>query len=1314
MPSSTIIKIPSDDKAFEENCLPLFCGILNDPNVKLVGTRGKSQSGIDLTGRRDRDPTQPVGIQCKLITRGGKLTEEIVRADLDKALKITPALTEFIVVTTASDDLEYDRIANTLSQEQMKRGRQIDVQVWGWDTLQPKIRAYKAALDAFDPGHSASTDRLVALGEESIERHGQTKAAVDRSFEVQERILKTVTAIDAGRSGKLDAHFDIQIDGYRDILNDGKPQTALELLEKLEAKLTPDDSAAIRARVRANIGLAYQRLGNDERAGELLLEAYELNPDDTKVATNRALGLQLLGRFEESADWARARLLEDPTDEHAAAFLLQAATFVEDLNDPMADIPGELSNRELVRIYRCAFLRSRERDDEWRQLAIENWQDNPDSLPAGRLAGDAYLEIAIGDGRFERSAKIEPARHEALTSARDLLQTYWDEVRRYENADQNTYNCVACNLITAYRALGQPEQADTIAAQLLAISPSDENALMNAAYAAMDQGQHEHALVHARKLENGPAKTALLLHIWSAQSDWESILGYKSEERRTALSEAVQEQYDAMVFRATYAADTSLDCHKDADTLLERWPNSLPIHVTIADALSHHGSDRLDDVIDRAKRLLTVATNFGHRSMLANLFYLEERWDDVVETLTGFVATDRDTVQLSWLALSHANSDERTRASAFFRELSPELLAISKYARLAGAAEHNRGDVKAAERYLRSAIDDDPNDLRAHLLLQSALQRANKSKEAREHILPLDETKLLGNPHDCLRLAMLLRHFGEAGRALELGFEVASQNRGEREIVASYPGLIFTDEKLPSSISLANGLGANFWFRLEGLHGEEPVEGILSDEEIPEVQNFPSDHALAGALAGKAVGDRVTLPQNMGPDLVYEIKEVKHKYIWLLHDIMHTHGARFPEETAMFSLKTKKGDVQPILDMAKEMSERGRSIIDVYLENAIPLAAVAPMCRKNIIEMADNLVIIGEDLRTCLGAHDERSIAQQVVVEGRGQGAALDTIAVWRASQLGVLQNLRAWFGTLYVAQSTFDELLDLRSSSEFASRRDTGFLGYHEGEHFRSELTAEEASAQKARIDRALDEIQRCCEVVPVDDSQSIEGGWKSALAENSLLLDPILVARERDCLLLSEELNTRPLAHQLGVARSSWLQVTLMTMSESGEIETHKYCRATARLAASRHGYISLSGDALLGILQLDDPLAFEYFSVASRYIGGPKAEPISHIEAVKGFALSIESAPLPEWQKGRAFGLMIERLIANRLDWHPILFLLELQLRALRGNLHSATWAHNYLIAWLRGHFIDIDKVREDPRLTNREKKRAAKSRKKRYLK
>src|SRR4051812_46419461 len=123
MATSNILSFPADEKAFEEQCIPLFAGLLKDPNVKLVGTRGMKQRGLDLIGRRNRDPNQPVGIQCKLITRGAKLAEATVRDEVAKALTVTPALSEYYVVTTATDDPTHDSLAIELSQQQAKLGR---------------------------------------------------------------------------------------------------------------------------------------------------------------------------------------------------------------------------------------------------------------------------------------------------------------------------------------------------------------------------------------------------------------------------------------------------------------------------------------------------------------------------------------------------------------------------------------------------------------------------------------------------------------------------------------------------------------------------------------------------------------------------------------------------------------------------------------------------------------------------------------------------------------------------------------------------------------------------------------------------------------------------------------------------------------------------------------------------------------------------------------------------------------------------------------------------------------------------------------
>ena len=79
MLSSTVVPMPANDKDFEEKCVVLFCGLLGDPNVKTVGSRGLGQHGLDLLGARARDPNQPVGVQCKLRTKGDRLTEAEVR-----------------------------------------------------------------------------------------------------------------------------------------------------------------------------------------------------------------------------------------------------------------------------------------------------------------------------------------------------------------------------------------------------------------------------------------------------------------------------------------------------------------------------------------------------------------------------------------------------------------------------------------------------------------------------------------------------------------------------------------------------------------------------------------------------------------------------------------------------------------------------------------------------------------------------------------------------------------------------------------------------------------------------------------------------------------------------------------------------------------------------------------------------------------------------------------------------------------------------------------------------------------------------------
>lgn len=1290
MTTQSVIAMPADDTMFEQNVAILFRGILGDPNAKRVAKSGKNQKGIDVFGRRDRDPKKPVGIQCKLRTTNRKLTEGEARVEVMKAVAFTPALTEFFIVTTADDDVSYDEIAAKLSQEQAAAGRNIDIQIWGWNTLQDRIAEDQKALDAFDPGHSPMAQKLADIGEEQIAQSARTHTKLDQSLSVQHQshVLLQGIAADTAKGKQLLTHWDAQIDTYRDMLNEGRVAAAFELLTKLENSLTSADEPRVRARIRANIGLAHQRLGDEKRAGECLLEAFAIYPDDDRIATNRILGLQLLGRFDESFEAARTRLEKDQGDEHAAGFVFQAAMFLGDGVDPYEIVPAALLERTLVRTYECHFLRHRDRRNDFIERALRTWRDDQDDADARRLAADALLERRIGDGQFRQSPLRDPESREDLETAERLLGEYWEKVRLYDNAQQDPYLTSGCNLVTLHRALHRPDDAKKVAMQLLQIAPSDRRVLIVAAHAALDEEKMEEAEAHALGLQDSAEKTSLLLHIWSAVGEWQKILSYGTTPRREDLEGELLEQFDTMVFRAKFLSENPVATNDDAEDLLAAWPDSLPVHIMVADFLSANSPERFEEVFETARSLAQRDILYAHRLMFANLCLLNDKWAELIDALAGYVAHEIDTPALTWLAMAYANAERAQGTDAFFRSLPDSIIEKNGYARLAAAAQYNRGDLREAERYARKAIAARPSDLRAHLLLHGALHRRNDMRAARDHIKKLDASRLEGHVLERLRLAQILRQDINAEKGLELGFELAAHNRDVREVAVSWPGFIFFDRNLPDAIAKVPTARRNLWFRLRGIDGDDDVEGILTDEDIPEVRCFSRDHPLAKLVTGKKVGERFSYPQAVGPDREYEVAELKHQAIWLLHDIMATHADRFPEETSMFTIKMKGNDVSPVLDIAKSSSDHAQGMLDIYEQHPIPVCVLAPMYRRSVVGMAEHIAGSGKEIRTCHGIGAERVHAEKIVRAGKRKGAVLDTLSAWRAMQFGMLPALQEWFGTLYLAQASFDEFLQMRSESEFSSKHDHGTIGYIDGQYVRAEQSAEESRKIAEKIDAGISLIQKHCAVCPVDDDE-FSGASLGVIARDAdLMIDPILLARSKVCTLLSDELNLRQMAQELGVSRSAWLQSAVSVFAEQKLLDDIEECSIVANLAVWRHGHVSLSGKNLAAIAEKGPEPTFGYFQAAAAYLGGTDADMRSHVLAALSAMELLWDSSLAFHEQGRCAGHMLRRLISGREDWQAILSIIEQRLMIDASQSGSSRHSLDYFRAWCQGHFYALN--------------------------
>jgi hypothetical protein len=170
--SPTHIPIPKNHADFERKATALFREILKDQDTKRFARDGQAQYGIDIVGNDGGNVSRIVGIQCKKKKPNEVLTAKEVRDEVRKALKYKPALYKYVIVTTAPKDGKLEQLAQTLTLAQKTKGRNIKIEVWGWDLLEEKIEEYTREAERSpatirlraDPGEAEQTARRLFGG----------------------------------------------------------------------------------------------------------------------------------------------------------------------------------------------------------------------------------------------------------------------------------------------------------------------------------------------------------------------------------------------------------------------------------------------------------------------------------------------------------------------------------------------------------------------------------------------------------------------------------------------------------------------------------------------------------------------------------------------------------------------------------------------------------------------------------------------------------------------------------------------------------------------------------------------------------------------------------------------------------------------------------------------------------------------------------------------------------------------------------------------------------------------------------------------
>jgi hypothetical protein len=257
---------PKNWQDFESRTRVLFTCVLNDPNTQQNGRSGQEQHGVDVYGYREQRLDCLVGVQCKKKFKAA-VTEKELRAEVDKAKNFKPAISEFVLITTAPRDQKTQEVARTITVELTKTDHPFRVTVWGWEDVEENASQHERAWNAFDPTFNPYVKQGFERLELKIERLAQPP---DRLTNETRSSTPSQTDVIIDRNDK-DTPRHGQVTAFQALIDEGHAQAALTQLPKLRSDEWVNATRSERYRILVSIASAKLKLGKYEEAGTKLL-----------------------------------------------------------------------------------------------------------------------------------------------------------------------------------------------------------------------------------------------------------------------------------------------------------------------------------------------------------------------------------------------------------------------------------------------------------------------------------------------------------------------------------------------------------------------------------------------------------------------------------------------------------------------------------------------------------------------------------------------------------------------------------------------------------------------------------------------------------------------------------------------------------------------------------------------------------------------------------------------------------------------------------------------------------------------------------
>lgn len=1165
---------PDTEQAFERFCVELLREHWKNPDLQLYGRRGEKQRGVDIYDPTSDSPFRAA--QCKHHKPHMSLPPEEIRAEVAKALTFTPPLDRYTILTTAKESTNADDTVVEINTCHRKEKKFI-VTLLNWERdIEPLLDKYKSVAEqlfTFTGDHLNEMTKSIRDLSRTVDSYAQTTletistavafSAIDKDLDLAELLLKN--------------H---DLDGARG---------TLERIENQHGgSLTP------RQRYRVQVGIANVLLvrGKRSEAGKRLLSVVGLQPDDVKAQINEVLGYEMSGDRGRAYELAVARLEGGSASAKLVACKVRTSPDSVSLEALESELDHDASKDAEVRIALSLRAMGLGRFADAERHARAAIDSEPTMYNPRALLGQSLLNqeaMKMQRSIWEGGDSLDSDRlREALRAMDDAIKFARREKALHSLPDSYLIRAHANVLLQDNEGAEQDfeqaiqEERDWAPArrrfaQFLFQRGRDDEAVRCLRRAVQIGTDTESKYVLAGILSGKEDKT-LRLEATNIFIDLAQSVGSKSSNEASSFSPGRPLSIPTAAFHSAIDDLVRQGRLGDAERLVETAPGDNVHQLGRLSARSRLSLARGDTVaasgyVSEALSLLTDAASvLDLRSLAYQLERLERHKDalGIWQQIVKNSAYDLDVRRLVRCAKLIKRFDvvletaEATRKSQiddpwlFFEEIE----TLSSF------------DLEKAVSLLRERAAKHPGDTHLHLnlaFLGLKWHRPDLIDPRPELYPPVGEVE----PENGAIVVKLLREYGDIQEALGYAYELLRLYPDHPAAASAICGVFYTPGSKSPDIVTPAEVGRGTAVRFSELEfGEQWVVIEDSPNPRPGTEEISPDSPLANSLLGRRVGDIVTLSLSSGRPRTAVIKEVKSKYLHVVHDVFTNWQLRFPNDSYVQIFNASKededtGEIVPDLTDIKMVAdtqlEQLNAIEQAYSNSFVSIDGFARSVGRLPFNATCYLAANpGLFLRSNQGSEEERTSA--LLSLESSNTLVLDITALAMAFNLDLRSVLKRWPGKLLVSQHT---ALELRKTRRFLADKIGSFGTYGKNEHgyflFQwSQKAAEDYHDAFAAFVDFVDEnfgiasCPRLANMAP-DKRDELEG----LLSRHGL--ESVLLASQPGHVLFTEDAATAIVAtHDFSAARV-WTQLILVDALNTNALSQDEYLLHTVKLLVS-----------------------------------------------------------------------------------------------------------------------------------------------------